>query len=148
MVLTFGAFKMIDLGDLTWNKEHDLVCPSNLLGTADVYLTTHHGQDVSGGPFIVHALRPRVAIMNNGAKKGGTPRAWQTIHDSPGLQDLWQLHFAVDAGAEHNVTERFIANMDEATSHGISISAQRDGSFTVSNERNGFSKHYSGSAKQ
>lgn len=148
MVLTFGAFKMIDLGDLTWTKEHDLVCPSNLLGTADVYLTTHHGQDVSGGPFIVHALRPRVAIMNNGAKKGGTPRAWQTIHDSPGLQDLWQLHFAVDAGAEHNVTERFIANMDEATSHGISISAQRDGSFTVSNERNGFSKHYSGSAKQ
>jgi competence protein ComEC len=148
MVLTFGGFKMIDLGDLTWNKEHDLVCPGNLLGTVDVYLTTHHGQDVSGAPFIVHALRPRVAIMNNGAKKGGTPRAWQTIHDSPGLQDLWQLHFAVDAGAEHNVTERFIANMDEATGYGITISAQRDGSFTVSNERNGFSKHYSASAKQ
>jgi competence protein ComEC len=148
MVLTFGGFKIIDLGDLTWNKEHDLVCPSNLLGTVDVYLTTHHGLEISGAPFIVHALRPRVAIMNNGAKKGGTPRAWQTVHDSPGLQDLWQLHFAVDAGAEHNVTERFIANLDEATGYGIKIAAQRDGSFTVSNERNGFSKHYSGSAKQ
>lgn len=148
MMLTFGAFKMIDLGDLTWNKEHGLVCPGNLLGTVDVYLTTHHGTETSGAPFIVHALRPRVAIMNNGAKKGGTPRAWQTVHDSPGLQDLWQLHFTVDAGAEHNVTERFIANMDETSGYGMKLSAQRDGSFTVSNERNGFSKHYSGSAKQ
>jgi competence protein ComEC len=148
MVLTFGAFKMIDLGDLTWNKEHDLVCPGNLLGTVDVYLTTHHGAEISGAPFIVHALRPRVAIMNNGAKKGGTPRAWQTVHDSPALQDLWQLHFAVNAGAGHNATEQFIANMDETSGYGIKISAQRDGSFIVSNERNGFSRHYSGSAKQ
>jgi competence protein ComEC len=142
MILSFGAFRMIDIGDLTWNKEHDLVCPNNLLGTVDLYLSTHHGLNISGGPFIVHALRPRVAIMNNGAKKGGTPQAWQTIHDSPGLQDLWQLHFAVDGGAEHNVAEPFIANMDETTGYGIKVSAQRDGSFTVTNARNGYSRSY------
>lgn len=96
----------------------------------------------------MHALRPRVAIRNNGATKGGSPRAWQTVHDSPGLQDFWQLHVAANAGADHNVAERFIANMDDTTGHGIRISAQRDGRFTVSNERNGFSKDYSGSAKQ
>lgn len=142
LVLSFGAFRMIDIGDLTWNKEHDLACPRNLVGSVDLYLTTHHGLDVSGAPFLVHALRPRVAIMNNGAKKGGTPRAWQTVHDSPGLEDLWQLHVAVDAGADHNAAERFIANVDETTGYGIKVSAGRDGAFTVTNERNGLSKTY------
>ena len=71
MVITFGRFRMLDLGDLTWNKEHDLVCPNNLLGTVDLYLTTHHGLDQSGSPQLVHAVHPRVAVMNNGARKGG-----------------------------------------------------------------------------
>jgi competence protein ComEC len=142
LMLTYGRFRMIDLGDLTWNKEHDLVCPNNRLGTVDVYLTTHHGLDQSGAPVIVHALRPRVAIMNNGAKKGGTPPAWQTVRSAPGLEDLWQLHYAVDAGSDHNVAETFIANMDETTSHGIRISASNDGSFTVTNGRNGHAKTY------
>jgi competence protein ComEC len=141
-LLTFGRFRMIDLGDLTWNKEHDLVCPNNRLGTVDVYLTTHHGLDQSGAPVIVHALHPRVAVMNNGAKKGGSPAAWQVVRSSPGLEDFWQLHYAVDAGRDHNVAEPFIANMDESTSHGIRISARADGSFTVTNGRNGQSKTY------
>ena len=134
--------RMIDLGDLTWNKEHDLVCPNNRLGTVDVYLTTHHGLDQSGAPVIVHALHPRVAVMNNGAKKGGSPAAWQVVRSSPGLEDLWQLHYAVDAGRDHNAPEPLIANMDESTSYGIRISARADGSFTVTNGRNGQSKSY------
>jgi len=142
VVLTYGNFRMIDIGDLTWNKEHDLVCPNNLLGNVDLYLTTHHGLDVSGSPAIVHALRPRVAIMNNGAKKGGTRPAWQTVRDSPGLLDFWQLHFAVDAGADHNTAEPLIANLDETTGYGIKVSVQRDGSFTVTNARNGHAKTY------
>ena len=146
-IMTFGRFRMIDLGDLTWNKEHDLVCPNNRLGTVDVYLTTHHGLDQSGAPVIVHALHPRVAVMNNGAKKGGTPAAWQGVRSSPGLEDLWQLHFAVDGGPDHNVAETFIANMDETTSHGIRISASSDGSFTVTNGRNGHKKTYAARAK-
>lgn len=142
MAISYGAFRMLDLGDLTWNKERDLVCPNNLLGTFDVYLTTHHGMDMSGPPVIVHAIRPRVAVMNNGAKKGGSRAAWRVIRDAPGLQDLWQLHYAVDAGADHNSPAPFLANLDETTAHGIRISARPDGSFTVTNERNGHSKRY------
>jgi competence protein ComEC len=141
-MIAFGRFRMVDLGDLTWNKEQELVCPSNLLGTVDVYLTTHHGLAQSGSAVIVHALRPRVAIMNNGPKKGGSPDAWQIVHDSPGLQGFWQLHYAVDAGKDHNVAEPMIANPDESAAHDIKISAQRDGSFTVTNSRNKLTKSY------
>ena len=142
MLLTFGSFRMLDLGDLTWNKEHDLVCPNNLVGTVDLYLTTHHGLDQSGAKVLVHAVAPRVAIMNNGAKKGGMASAWRIIRDSPGLEDLWQLHYAVDAGAEANAAEPFIANKDETTSFGIRVAAGRDGRFTVTNGRNGMTKVY------
>ena len=142
MVLTFGRFRMLDLGDLTWNKEHDLVCPNNLLGTVDVYLTTHHGLNLSGPAVLVHAVHPRVAVMNNGPRKGGMPSAWRIIRDSPGLEDLWQLHYAVDGGPDHNVPEAFIANVDDTTAHDIRISAQRNGSFEVTNGRNGHSKMY------
>jgi glucose/arabinose dehydrogenase/beta-lactamase superfamily II metal-dependent hydrolase len=140
-IITFGRFRMADLGDLTWNKEQELVCPNNLLGTIDLYLTTHHGTDSSGAPVIVHALKPRVAIMNNGAKKGGSAEAWQTVHDSPGLEDLWQLHYAEAGGREHNVAESMIANTDESAAY-IKVSAQRDGSFTVTNSRNKLTKSY------
>ena len=97
-LIAFGRFRMVDLGDLTWNKEQELVCPNNLLGTVDVYLTTHHGLAQSGPPVIVHALAPRVAIMNNGPKKGGCCRSdARPSASSPGLEDFWQLHYAVDA---------------------------------------------------
>jgi competence protein ComEC len=140
--ITHGRFRFLDLGDLTWNKEGDLVCPDNVLGRFDVYLTTHHGTDTSGPPVIVHAIRPRVAVMNNGAKKGGSKAAWRVVRDAPGLEDLWQIHYAVDAGTDHNSAEQFIANMDETTGHGIRISARSDGSFAVTNERNGHTKQY------
>ena len=142
MVFVFGNFRMLDLGDLTWNKEQGLVCPNNLLGTVDVYLTSHHGLNQSGSAALVHAVRPRVAVMNNGATKGGMPSAWRIIEDSPGLEDLWQLHYAVDGGADHNVPGPFIANLDETTAHGIHITAQRDGRFVVTNARNGQSRTY------
>jgi glucose/arabinose dehydrogenase/beta-lactamase superfamily II metal-dependent hydrolase len=141
-VIAFGRFRMADLGDLTWNKEQELVCPVNLVGTVDLFLTTHHGTDSSNAPVIVHALKPRVAVMNNGAKKGGSPEAWQTVHDSPGLEDLWQLHYAEAGGKDHNVAEPMIANPDESAAHYIKVSAQRDGSFTVTNTRNKLTKSY------
>ena len=142
LVIGYGRFRMIDLGDLTSNKERDLVCPENRIGTVDVYLTTHHGLPVSGAAGIVHALRPRVAIMNNGPKKGGSPQAWAVVRSSPGLEDFWQLHYAVDAGADHNMPEAFIANVDGADAHAITLSAQQDGSFAVTNTRNGKMKTY------
>jgi competence protein ComEC len=143
-LITYGKFRMIDLGDLTWNKEYSLVCPANLIGTVDLYLTTHHGLNQSNNPALVQALHPRVAIMNNGATKGGSPEAWQTVHSSPGLQDLWQLHYSNEGGTANNVVERFIANPEGTGDPGnfIKVSAQSDGTFTVTNSRNNFSKTY------
>lgn len=139
--IAFGRFRMLDLGDLTWNKEHELVCPGNLLGRFDVYLTTHHGLAQSGPAVLVHAVQPRVAIMNNGPRKGGAVEAMQIVRSAPGLEDFWQLHHAVNAGSA-NMPEPMIANLDEATEHHLKVSAQRDGSFTVTNARTQQTKAY------
>jgi len=142
-LISYGKFRMIDLGDLTWNKELALVCPENKLGTVDVYLSTHHGMNISNSPAIVDALKPRVAITNNGATKGGTPEALHTIRTSPGILDVWQLHYAQNAGKENNAPESFIVNVDQdAKMSWIKLSAKSDGGFTVTNSRNGFSKTY------
>jgi len=119
------------------------VCPKNLIGSVDLYLTTHHGLFQSNAKVIVNALHPRVAIMNNGPHKGGSPEAWETVHNSPGLEDLWQLHSALDSDKEHNVAESLIANLAESCEGKyIQVTANLDGSFTVLNSRNGFKKTY------
>ena len=168
-VISFGRFKAVHLGDLTWNKEFDLMCPINRIGTADVFFVSHHGQPVSNAAVLVHALRARVAIMNNGTRKGGQPPAMRIIHSAPRLEDLWQVHFSTLSGQEHTVPGLFIANtiddqpaampvapltppppgpgappapVHNGTAYWIKVSAQADGSFTVTNARNGFSKTY------
>jgi beta-lactamase superfamily II metal-dependent hydrolase len=204
VVFTYGKFRTINLGDFTWNAEKNLMCPNNPIGTVDLYLTSHHGIDQSGSPLLVHALAPRVAVMHNSAFKGGAVQTMQTLHTSPGLEDIWQLHWANAAGLEQNSPALFIANMDDnatianavlnppatfgqaprppagappqgaapaarppagaapnAPAPGgrgpggggrgpghtgpafwIKVSAQADGSFTVTNTRNNFSKTY------
>ncbi len=142
-LLSYGKFRFADLADLTWNEELDLVCPNNPIGAVGVYLVNHHGMNSSNSPALVHGLRPRVAIMNNGAKKGGAPEAFQVIRKSPGLEDLWQLHFSLPGGKEHNSPEQVIANPEAACQgHWLKLVARRDGSFTVTNGRTGFSKRY------
>jgi competence protein ComEC len=142
-ILAYNSFRFADLGDLTWNKELDLVCPNNLLGEVNVYLTTHHGLDASNAPPVVQALHPKVAIMNNGAKKGGSPAAWKVIRSSPGLEDVWQLHFAVAGGKESNSPDTFLANLDEACEgKWLHLSVQPDGEYSVANSRNKFAKTY------
>jgi competence protein ComEC len=172
-VITFGQFRAIDLGDLLWNKENELVCPNNPVGAVDVYFVTHHGLDVSGSPALVHAVQPRVAIMQNGTRKGGGVEAIKTMRSSAGFEDLWQLHWSYNAGLELNSAGLFIANIDDpatianvlkpeagqppagggggrggggAAAHTpadwIKVSVQPDGTFTVTNNRNGFSKTY------
>jgi beta-lactamase superfamily II metal-dependent hydrolase len=143
LLIAYGGFRMIDLADLTWNKEYDLVCPGNKIGAVDLYLVSHHGMDLSGSPELVHALHPRVAIMNNGARKGGAAEIWQTIHGSPGLEDLWQLHYAVAAGKDHNSPDPFIANVDEiCEGKWLRATVRKDGTFTVYNSRNKYEKSY------
>jgi len=167
--MTFGRFRTVHLGDLTKNKEFELMCPNNRLGNVDVFLGLHHGQASSNSEVMVHALHPRVAIMNNGTRKGGEPDVMKTVHSSPGLEDLWQLHFSTLSGQEYTVPGMFIANtIDEqqpamaiapvpapqpgpgappapvhnGAAYWIKVSAREDGTFRVTNTRNNFSKTY------
>ncbi|MEI9971159.1 MAG: MBL fold metallo-hydrolase [Ignavibacteriota bacterium] len=145
MWIAYGQFHAVDLGDLYWNQEHDLACPANKLGKVDLYLTTHHAKKTSGSPQMVWALAPKVSVMNNGPDTGGSVEAWQTIHDSPGLLDLWQLHLATGNDAAHNAADSFLANTasgDKCEGKWIKIDARQDGSFTVTNSQNRFTKTY------
>ncbi|HXW07156.1 MAG TPA: MBL fold metallo-hydrolase [Vicinamibacterales bacterium] len=112
-VIAYGRFRAIDLGDLLWNNEADLMCPDNPVGQVDLYLVTHHGLDASGSPQLVHGVQPRVAVMQNGTRKGGAVQAFQIMRSSPRLQDIWQSHWSWNAGVEHNSAGVFIANVDD-----------------------------------
>jgi len=139
--LQLGAFRFVDLGDLSGNILGEIVCPVNLLGQASVYLIAHHGNYDSNVPAVLTALRPQVAIMNNGPNKGGAPDSFLTLLAQPDM-DLWQLHESRSKGAQ-NAPEPFIANVDDgATGYWIKLTAKDDGSFEVLNSRNGFLKKY------
>ncbi len=142
-VITFGPLRIVDLGDLTWNKELELMCPDNKLGRANILVVSHHGMALSNSPALVHALAPRVAIFDNGAKKGAAPSAWDIVKSSAGLEDIWQLHFADAGGTEHNAPDPFLANVTEAdTGFYLQLTAYPDGSFEIYNSRNKFQKRY------
>jgi hypothetical protein len=165
----FGSFRLVHLGDLTANEEFELMCPNNPLGTVDLFMVSHHGQAISNTEVLVHALAPRAAIMNNGTRKGGQPDAMKVLFSTPGLEDLWQVHFSQLSGQEHTVPGLFIANtvdqqgaampvapftpppsgtqappapVHNGQSYWIKVSARADGTFTVTNARNGYSKTY------
>jgi competence protein ComEC len=142
VVVQLGKFRFLDLADLTPNEQLALWCPENRVGKADLYLTSRHGNNV---PKTFWGAAPRVAIMNNGPRKGGTADGWKGVMASPGIEDLWQLHFAVANGKEANVPEQMIANLEEGEGdHGLYLkaSALPDGSFTITNSRNNYSKTY------
>jgi beta-lactamase superfamily II metal-dependent hydrolase len=200
-LITFGRFRALDLGDLLWNEEGRLMCPDNPIGEVDLYLVTHHGQSASGSPAVVHGVRPRVAVMQNGTRKGAAVSAMAIMRSSPGLEDIWQLHWSYTAGMEYNSAGVFVANLEtpealaaaltapppqpgagrggagrggagrgeaaragggreaarggggrgagqgggaaaHTPAHWIKISARSDGSFTVTNSRNQFSRTY------
>jgi competence protein ComEC len=165
----FGKFRTAHFGDILKNQEFELMCPSNPIGALDVLLGLHHGQASSNSPVIVHALRPRVGVMNDGTRKGGEPETMRTVHASPGLEDLWQLHFSLLSGQEYTQPGLFIANLIDdppatmpvapmaapppgpsappppphnGQAYWIKVSARADGTFTVTNQRNNFSKTY------
>ncbi len=165
--ITFGKFRVLYLGDFDWNQEVDLMCPVNRIGTVDLFIVSRHGQPSSNSETLVHAVRPRVIIMNNGPRKGGQPSAMNVLLNSPRLENLWQIHFALLGGQEYTVPGLFIANLEDGPSmplapmpaparganappvpqhdgaaHWIKVSARPDGTFTVTNSRNGFTKQY------
>jgi len=168
-LVSFGKFRLAHMGDLTVNFEYQLMCPNNRIGTVDAWIVSNHGQVRSGSAVLAHALQPRVAIMNNGVRKGGVPDTMKIVYTIPGLEDLWQQHFSLLGGQEWAAPGAFIANtIDEQPStveiapmppaqpgttlppapthsgpaYWIKLSARQDGSFTVTNSRNGFTKTY------
>jgi beta-lactamase superfamily II metal-dependent hydrolase len=166
--IRFGRFRALHPGDLPTTKEFELMCPNSRIDAVDVLLGLHHGQDTSNSEVLVHAIRPRVAIVNNGTRKGGWPVVMKTIFSSPGLEDVWQIHFSLLGGQEYTVPGMFIANAvddqpaampiapaplpagadappppaHEGPAYWIKVAARADGVFTVTNARNGFSKTY------
>jgi competence protein ComEC len=143
VIMYFGKLKILDLGDLTRDKEAELMCPVNKLGHIDLLVVSHHGWSQSSSPALVDALSPRVAIMDNGATKGGSPSVWDVVTKAPGLEDLWQLHYSEEGGPTHNVAAPQIANLQGPdTGQYLKVTALEDGRFEVFNSRNGVTKAY------
>lgn len=166
--IAFGKFRALDLADDTKNIEFELMCPNNRIGSVDALLGLHHGQASSNSVVLVDAIRPRVAILNNGTRKGGEPELMKILHSAPGLEDVWQLHFSLLSGQEYSSPGMFIANTTDdqpaempiapipapvgrggprppvhnGPAYWIKLAAQQDGTFIVTNARNGFSKTY------
>jgi beta-lactamase superfamily II metal-dependent hydrolase len=159
IVVRYGKFRVVEFGDLTFGKENALVCPNNLIGKVDLYFTDRHGL-AAGSPEFVHALAPRVAIFDNSARKGIMRDSFMTVKSSPGIEDIWQLHYSVprqanpnlgetgdQGGKDANTADENIANLAEQhtaadPAHNLQISAHQNGSFAITNERTGYSKEY------
>ena len=146
-LLTYGKFKFLDVGDLTWDMEMQLACPVNKIGTVTLLQATHHGfvNDISGAPAQVLALNPQVLVVNNGPTKGWQNSAWDTARKISGLEDIWQIHRAMGPNHDHNVKHEMIANLeptDACQGHWMKASIGSNGKFTMTNGRNQFSKNY------
>jgi hypothetical protein len=168
-LITFGGFRLLYVADLPWNQEFELMCPANRIGTVDLFVASRHGQFSSNSQALVHAVRPRVAIVNNGIRKGGQPEAMRILFTAPRLEDVWQIHFSELSGQEYTVPGAFIANLvdqpqqampvaplpavargaqappvplHDGPAYWLKVVAQQDGSFSVTNSRNGFSRTY------
>lgn len=142
VALTYGKLRLLDLGDLTWDKEMQLECPKDKLGHQDVLIVSHHGWNQSSSPALVWGVHPRVAIMDNGEKKGGSLPTFQTLQKSPGLEALWQLHYSAEAGPA-NTPVQFIANPKGSDpGNAFELDGGRDGGFSVTNLRTGQTKIY------
>jgi competence protein ComEC len=146
VVVRYGEFRFLDVGDLTGQPLFNLVCPKNLIGPVDAYLVAHHGGPDASVPETFAALKPRVAIMNNGLSKGGARATYEALHHVAGLEDVWQLHASADA-ADANFPSGYVANLDESTAYWIKLVASEDGSFRVLNQRTGEWKSYAPHAR-
>jgi beta-lactamase superfamily II metal-dependent hydrolase len=145
LLLTWGGFKFINLADLTWPISQRLVCPANSIGEVDLYQVTHHGGDVNNNPVLLKSLRPAVAIMINGPRKGGKPDTIKWLQETSSLKALYQLHRNVETTVEQNAPAAFIANLDEQPDAGHMISVSVDATkraFAVTNSRTKEVKSY------
>ena len=145
-ILSFGPFRFYDGGDLSWNAEAALVCPEDRVGAAvDVYQTDGHGGANASNPVLLRTLRPTVAVMNNGPRKGGAPATLTSLGRNATLRALYQLHRSLDA-AEGNTAAERIANEgeeDDCAGQFIRLTVDPDGRhFTMWVPASGHRKTY------
>jgi beta-lactamase superfamily II metal-dependent hydrolase len=144
--LTFGKFRFLDLGDVTWNVEHKLVCPVNGAGQITLYQVGHHGMNISNSPVLLASIKPQVAVMNNGPKKGGHPDVVRWLREVPSVEDVYQLHRNMAAKDEENAPASFLANLggeEDCQGNWVKVVVAPDGSsYTVTNGRTGQAKTY------
>ncbi len=155
-VLSFGAFRFFDGGDLSWNLEEKLVAPYNLAGVMDVYQTNHHGLEVSNHPVLVRSLEPTVVVMNNGPKKGGQAGSFAAVRAAKSVQAFYQLHQSHNVPAEENNAAEFVANQGnligaeaaKCTANIIKMAVAADGkSYTISVPSTGHTRTFQTKAK-
>lgn len=140
-----GRLRLLNLADLTWPISQRLICPDNDLGEIDLYQVTHHGGNASNNPRLLRSLRPTVAVMINGPRKGGHPDTIRWLRETPSFKALYQLHRNVQATAEQNTPVDFIANLDEQPDTAKMIVVSVDAAkrtFTVTNGRTNNSHGY------
>ena len=110
LVVSYGEFQLFAGGDITWNVEHHLACPKNIVGEVDVFQVTHHGLDASNNPILLAALNPTVCIAMNGPRKGIQPNAFRALTGLAGVKAIYQIHYNTQYGDEGNPPLQFIAN--------------------------------------
>ena len=160
VLLTLDKFRFVYLGDLTWTRANSLFCPINKVGAVNAYVVTHHAQSLKRSlgeyywglsccsPAEVRGLNPRVAFLSlrQSGHAAGDSAAIDTVKASPGLEDLWQTEKVTGGGeASGNSADQFIANIGGRRTEQvpyIKMVANADGSFTVTNSRNQFTKEY------
>ncbi|PHS16966.1 MAG: hypothetical protein COA78_03685 [Blastopirellula sp.] len=145
MLLKFGDFEFFHSGDLTWNQEVKLVAPYNLVGEVDVYQVAHHGLASSNNPVVLMALKPTVAIMNNGTTKGCSPDTFAALKGTDSIQAIYQAHKNLrEDGATNNTKEQWIANQaKDCKGHHIELSVDVDSkSYTVAIPANDHSQKF------
>ncbi len=138
-----GGFRFFDAGDLTWNGEGRLVCPLDLVGTVDVYQSTHHGVDNSNNPVVIRTLQPTVVVFNNGPRKGADPESMAAVRSSPSIRAVYQVHRNISEGALNTVDSR-IANREESCpGEFVKMSVDPEGgSYILSVPSTGYSEAY------
>ena len=167
-LLTFGKFKLLALIDLDWEKEMELVCPVNKLGTVTVYQSGRHGafdrRDRRGfaqrdpassrrgdnGPRKASGKLTTPFARRRPRERKTTPyerNAYSRLAQIPGIEGIWQGHLSLlEKDPSHRHVGRYdrqiIEDTAECKGHWIKASVEPSGRFTVVNGRNGFSKTY------
>ena len=144
LLFQYARFTFLDGGDLTRAMEGQLICPNNLIGTVSLFQINHHGLDLSNSPELIHSIRPRVVVVNNGPQKGAEPKTMKALFSTPTIETVWQIHRNLQPGEQINAAQEFIANHEAAEGEAefIQASASPDGGFWVQIGSRGTRKQY------